>query len=69
MTFGTWNDRSLYRSGTLSTIARELGNCKLHLVCLQESSWEKERTVRAVKYFFYRKGKENINWEADFLHH
>jgi hypothetical protein len=70
MAFGTWNDRCLYRPGTLSTITRELEKYKLHLVCLQEVKWEKEGTVRAGKYiFFYRKGNENINLEADFLLH
>jgi hypothetical protein len=30
--FGTWNVRSLYRSGSLKTVARELGKYKLDLV-------------------------------------
>jgi hypothetical protein len=29
---GTWNVRSLYRSGSLKMIAKELGNYKLDLV-------------------------------------
>jgi mRNA deadenylase 3'-5' endonuclease subunit Ccr4 len=34
---GTWNIRSLYRSGSLSReLARELGKYKLYLVCIQE---------------------------------
>jgi hypothetical protein len=32
MRFGTWNVRSLYRSGSLKTVARELGKYKLDLV-------------------------------------
>jgi hypothetical protein len=34
--FGTWNVRSLYRSGSLKTLARELGKYKLDLVGVQE---------------------------------
>jgi hypothetical protein len=29
MRFGTWNVMSLYRTGALKTVARELGKCKL----------------------------------------
>jgi exonuclease III len=36
MTFGTWNVRSLYRSGSFKTVARELGKYKLDLVGVQE---------------------------------
>jgi exonuclease III len=47
MRFGTWNIRSLYRKGTLKTVARELGKCKLDLVGVQEVRWEKGGTERA----------------------
>jgi hypothetical protein len=30
-TFGTWNVKSLHRSGSLKTVAMELGKHKLHL--------------------------------------
>jgi exonuclease III len=36
MRFGTWNIRSLYRSGLLTTAARVLVRCKLDLVGVQE---------------------------------
>jgi exonuclease III len=36
MRFGTWNVRSLYRSGSLTAVARELARCKLDLVGVQE---------------------------------
>jgi exonuclease III len=36
MRFGTWNVRSLYRIGSLTTVARELGKYKLDLVSVQE---------------------------------
>jgi exonuclease III len=40
MRFGTWNVRSLYRIGSLTT-ARELGKYKLDLVSVQEVRWER----------------------------
>jgi hypothetical protein len=36
MRFGTWNVRSIYRSGSLKTEARELGKYKFDLVGVQE---------------------------------
>jgi len=36
MSFGTWDVRSLYRSGSLKTVASELAECKLDLVAVQE---------------------------------
>jgi hypothetical protein len=41
MRFGTWNVRSLYRSGSLKTVARELGKYKLDLVGYRRSDWRK----------------------------
>jgi exonuclease III len=41
MRFGTWNIRSLYRIGSVKTVARELGKYKLDLVGVQEVRWEK----------------------------
>jgi hypothetical protein len=39
-----WNIRSLYRTGSLKTVARELGKCRLDLVGVQEVRWEKGGT-------------------------
>jgi hypothetical protein len=36
MRFSTWNVRSLYRSGSLKTVAKELRKYKLDLVGVQE---------------------------------
>jgi hypothetical protein len=36
MRFGTWNIRSLYRIGTLKTVARDFGKYKLDLVGVEE---------------------------------
>ena len=39
---GTWNDRSLYRAGSLKAAARELARYKLDVVGVQEVRWGKE---------------------------
>jgi hypothetical protein len=44
---GTWNNRSLYRAGSLTAAARELARYKLDLVGAEEVRWHKGRTVRA----------------------
>ena len=46
MKLGTWNVRSLYRSGSLITAARKLARFKLDLVGVQEIRWEKGGMVR-----------------------
>jgi hypothetical protein len=57
MRFGTWNVRILYRIGSLTTVARELGKCKLDLVGVEEFRWEKGGTERAEGCtFFYGQG-------------
>jgi exonuclease III len=53
MRFGTWNVRSLYRIGSLKTVVRELGKCKLDLVGVQEVRWEKVGTERVEDYTFF----------------
>jgi exonuclease III len=54
MTFGTWNVSSLHRTGSLKTVARELGKYKLDLLGVQEVRWEKGGTERAehCKFFY-----------------
>ena len=36
MRFCTWNVKCLYRSGSLTTVDRELGKNKLSLLCVEE---------------------------------
>jgi exonuclease III len=68
MKFGTWNVRSLYRSGSLKTVARELRKYKLDLVGLQEVRWDKGGTERAEDYtFFYGAGNEDHQLGTLFL--
>jgi exonuclease III len=57
---GTWNVRSVYRSGSLKTVARVLGKYKLDLVGVQEVRWDKGDTEQAEDYiFFYGAGNED----------
>jgi hypothetical protein len=53
MRFGTWNVRSLYRSGSLKTVSGELAKYKLHLVGVQEVRWDKGGTEPAGDYTFF----------------
>jgi exonuclease III len=50
MRFDTWNVRSLYRSRSFETVARELAMYKLDVVGVQEVRWDTEDTVRAGDY-------------------
>jgi exonuclease III len=69
MRYGTWNVRSLYRSGSPMTVARELARYKFDLVGVQEVRWDKGDTVRAGDFtFFYGKGNKVINGEQVFLY-
>jgi exonuclease III len=68
MRFGTWNVRSLCRSGSVKTVARELGKYKLDLVGVQEVRWDKRGTERAEDYtFFYGAGNEGQQLGTGFL--
>ena len=58
MRFGTWNVRSLKKSGLLTAVAKELARCKLDFVGVEEIRWDKGDTVRSGDYnFFHRKRK------------
>jgi len=64
MRFGTWNVRSLYRAGSLTTAARELARFS----GCEEVRWGKGDTVRAGDYnFSMEKETKIINWEQDSL--
>jgi exonuclease III len=52
MRFGTWNVRTLYRSGSLKAVSGELAKYKLDLVGVQEVRWDKGGTEPAGDYTF-----------------
>jgi hypothetical protein len=68
--FGTWNIRSLYRSGSLKTVSGELAKYKLDLVGVQEVRWDKGGTEPAGDYtFFYVKGNADHHLRTGFFVH
>jgi hypothetical protein len=70
MRFGLWNVKSLYRTGALMTVSRELARYKLHLVGVQQVRWEGGGTKPAGEYaFFYGKGNENRELGTGFFVH
>jgi len=66
MRFGTWNVRSLYLSGSLTTVSRVLTRCKLDLVRVREVRWDKGGTVRAEDIFSLENETKIINFEQNF---
>jgi exonuclease III len=68
--FGSWNVRSLYRTGSLKTVARELGKYKLDLLDVQEVRRDKGGTERAEYYtFFYGAGNKDHQLGLGFFVH
>jgi hypothetical protein len=51
MRFGTWNVGSLYRAGSLMTVAKEISKYKLDLVGMQVR-WDRGGTESAGEYIF-----------------
>jgi hypothetical protein len=59
MNSGTWKVRCLYRSGSVTTAARDLARYKLDLVGAQNFKWDKGGMVRAgITFFFHGKRYE-----------
>jgi exonuclease III len=60
MRFVTWNVSSMYRAGSLRTVAEEVLKYKLDLVGAQEVRWDGGGIKPAGQYtFFYRKRNQN----------
>jgi hypothetical protein len=59
MRFGTWNVRSLYRTGSLMTGAEEISKYKLDLVGVQEVRWDRGgKEPGGEVTFLYGNGKD-----------
>jgi len=70
MRLNIWNVRSLYSSGSLTRVARELARYEVDLVVVHVVRWEKVGAVRAGDYIFsMEKEMRIINWEQDFFVH
>jgi hypothetical protein len=70
MRFGTWNVTSFYRIGSLKTVVRELGKCKIVLVGVQEVRWENGGTERPEDYtFLYGQGNGDHQLGTSFFVH
>jgi hypothetical protein len=69
MRLGTWKVRSLYRAGSLMTVAKILSKYKIDLVGVQEVTWDRGGTGPAGEYaFLYGKGNENHELDSFFLY-
>jgi hypothetical protein len=68
MRSGTWTVRSLYRSGSLKTVSRQLAEYKLDLVGVQEVRWDKGGTEPADDFtFLYRNGNADHHLGTGFF--
>ena len=65
MRFCTWIVSNLYRSGLLTTVARELESYKLDLVGVGQRGHSNSRGL----HFLLRKGKENHELRTGFFVH
>lgn len=50
--FGTWNVRTLLRSGALRAMAQELERYKMDVAAIQEVRWMGENILETRKYAF-----------------
>ena len=60
--------RSRYRSGAVTTAARELVRYRIYLVAVHEGRWDIAGTVRADYIFSVEKETKIINREQDFMY-
>jgi hypothetical protein len=65
MIYGTWNDRSMYRTGSLR--AEEISKYKLDLVGVQEVKWDRGGTESGKYVFSMERGKGIMNSVQSFF--
>jgi hypothetical protein len=63
MRFGIWDVRSLYRSGSLITVARELAGYKLDLLGIEEVRWD----AGEIYYFLWKRKPKSSIVQAQYL--
>jgi len=69
MRLNAWNVRSLYSSGSLTRVARELARNEVDLVVVHVVRWDKVGAVRAGDYIFSMENETKIiNFKQDFLY-
>jgi exonuclease III len=61
MRFGTWNVRSMYRSGSLRVVGEDISKYKLDLVGVQEVRWEVALNEQANIHFSMEKEMKIMN--------
>jgi hypothetical protein len=67
MRFGIWNVRSLYRIGSLTPVARELGKCKLDLwVCMRSDGRRGALNGQRIVHYSMDRGMGIIGWGQVF---
>jgi hypothetical protein len=65
----TWEVKSLYRAGSLLTVATEIAKYKFDSVGIQKVRWNRGGTEPASEYtFFYGKGNGNLELGTCFLY-
>jgi hypothetical protein len=69
MRFGMWNVKSLYSTGTLKTVARELGKCKLDLTVYRRSDGRMVALQRHRVIAFYEEGNVDNQLRTHFFAH
>jgi exonuclease III len=62
MRFGTWNVRSLYRAGSLRTVAEEVSKYKLDLLGVQEVALNQQANI----HFSMERGMKIMNYVQAF---
>lgn len=63
MIIGTWNTRSLYRTGALKELITEINKYKINILAVQETRWTYTGTMDVSGYTIFNSGPKSINHE------